>query len=176
MTQDDLPPIEDREAWKARFGEYRHTPLVRYGAFRIDEEWDRRPPHAEHIWSRHELVFEVNDRYEFDVANLDFVLYRKPRASTAEWAIPTRAQVLHIAIQWWAGMRPATDGGMVSLACYRRRVGSSNDAHEMTFGDWYIGPLFRRPEDPLISMAEAAPFVETALHQLEQLEQFEAGR
>lgn len=171
MSEDDLPPLDDLEAWRARFGEYRHLPLVRYGAFRIDREWDRWPSHPGQLWSRLKLVFEVDDQYEFDiVGNLDFAWYRRFRVHLAEGQVLTRAQLLHTALLWWARMRPIPEGGEVSLACYRRRVGPANDQHELTPGDWYVDPLFRRSSDPMISMTEAAPFVEAALRQLEQAE------
>lgn len=172
MSEDDLPPLEDIEAWKARFGEYRHIPLVRYGAFRIDREWDRWPSHPGNMWSRLQLVFEVNDQYEFDILGVLNTMwwYLWFGERLAEGQVLTRAQVLRIAIRWWAGISPKPDGGMVSLACYRRRVGPADDAGALTPGDWYIGPLFRRTSDPMISMAEAAPFVEAALRQLQQAE------
>ncbi|HET9110524.1 MAG TPA: hypothetical protein VFN78_06850 [Ktedonobacterales bacterium] len=172
MSEDDLPPLDDLDAWKARFGEYRHEPLARYGAFRIDREWDRWPSRPGQLWSRLQLVFEVNDQYEFEVIfDLDIAWYRAFRAHLAEGQIPTQTQTLRAAIAWWASMRPTPEGGEVSLACYRRRVGPADDEREMTPGEWYIGPLFRRPSDPMISMTEAAPFVEAALRELEQLEQ-----
>jgi hypothetical protein len=171
MPEDDLPPIDDLEAWKARFGEYRHVPLVRYGAFRIDREWDRWPSHPDQMWSRSQLVFEVNDQYEFDmVGNLDLAWYRRFRTHLTEGQVLTRTQTLASVMLWWATMRPTSEGGTVALACYQRRVGSADDQHDRTPGDWYIGPLFRRPSDPMISMEEAAPYVEAALRQLQQAE------
>lgn len=123
------------------------------------------------MWTRLQLVFEVNDQYEFEVVgDLDLAWYRRFRVHLAEGQVLTRAQVLRAAMRWWAGMRPTPEGAEVSLACYRRRVGPADDQHELTPGDWYIGPLFRRPSDPMISMAEAAPFIEEAIRQLEQAE------
>ena len=169
MSGDDLPPIDDLEAWKARFGEYRHIPIVRYGAFRIDREWDRWPSHPDQMWTRLQLVFEVNDQYEVEViGDLDYAWYRRFWVHLKEGQVLTRAQTLHTAMRWWAGMRPWPEKGEVSLACYRRRVGPADDQHAMTPGDWYIAPLFRRLSDPMISMTEAAPFVEEAIRQLEQ--------
>lgn len=171
MAEEDLPPTDDLEAWKTRFGESRHIPLVRYGAFRIDREWDRWPQHPDQMCSRLQLVFEINDQYEFEVLGaLDLAWYREYGVHLAEGLVPERAQALRVAIRWWAGIRPTPEGGMVSLACYRRRVGPADDEHEFTPGDWYIDPLFRRPSDVMISMAEAALFVEAALRQLEQAE------
>lgn len=173
MSDDDLPPLDDLDAWKARFGEYRHEPLARYGAFRIDREWHRSPSHPERMWSWVQLVFEVNDQYEFDVPGFISRWIPTYGVHVAEGQIPTQTQTLRIAIAWWAMMGPTPEGGEVSLACYRRRVGPADDEHEMTPGDWNIGPLFRRPSDHMIAMTEAAPFVEAALRELEQLEQTE---
>ncbi len=166
MTWEDYPPLEDREAWIARFGEYRHIPLARYGSFRIDIERNRSPTTGERQTSPYEIVFEIDDCYELDLSAFLY-LYRLFGPTAYGWPVPSRAQLLRIATVWWERSRPTPDGGMISLACYRRRIGPADDLHEMTPGDWYIGPLFRRPGDPMISMAEAAPFVEAALRQLE---------
>jgi hypothetical protein len=85
-----------------------------------------------------------------------------------EYAVPSK--MLRDANYWLRVHRPTPEGGLVSLACYRRRVGPPDGEHEATPGEWHQSPYFRRPDKPMIDMREAVPLVEAALHELEVAE------
>lgn len=170
MTEDDTLSSEERQALIARFGEYRHIPLARYGPFRVDTQWFRSPTTPEQTTVPYQIVFELDAAYEFDLLGDSYLLYRMFGPTAHGWPVPTRAELLRIATDWWERFRPTPEGGMQSLACYRRRVGPMRDLHELAAGVWYIGSRCRRPGNPMISMAEAAPLVDAALRALAQAE------
>lgn len=155
---------------KTTYTEYRHAPIARYGRFRIDRTWMRFPAEEVHE-SLLELVFEIDASSEFDLM-ASLYLYAGSsvrRRLQAGEAISTSE--VHRIVAWWIGrMRPVPGGGLVSLACYRRRIGPPDANHEGTPGEWYFGHHFRRPGRPLIDMHEAVPLVEAALRELEETE------
>jgi hypothetical protein len=156
------------------YPEYRNAPIARYGRLRIDRTWIRFPP-AEVQEFLPELVLEIDASSEFDLMAWTMYggasLLRRLKAGEAI----TTSEVRRI-VTWWIGrMRPIPGGGLVSLACYRRRIGPPDAQHEGTPGEWYIGHNFRRPGRPLIDMHEAVPLVEAALRELEETETNTAG-
>lgn len=175
MTDDDTLTPEERQAYIVRYGEYRRLPIVRYGPFRIDRERHRHFSFAtgerETPW--YYLVFEVDASSEFDLMGSWSEMFKmwgsSPQAWKA-WPVPSRADVCHLVQTWLQTWHYSPVGGESALACYRRRVGPPADGSEATPGDWYIDPLFRRPGNHMIGMAEATPLVEAALRELEQAE------
>lgn len=169
MTEDDALSPEERQAFITRYGEYRRVRIAQYGQFRLDMEWSRHLSHGEIELLPH-LVFEIDASSEFDMLGTTTSLYKMRGRPTAEWTLPSRAQIIQLVTKWLNTFRPLPGGGITSVACYRRRVGLGADGHEATPGEWYIPVLFRRPSGPLIDMEEAAPLVEAALRELEQAE------
>ncbi len=166
MSDDELPPREDRAAWVARFGEYRHIPVRRYGSFRLDTEWFRHPSEGEAQMLEHVLVVEITAQYEMDLVGW----YPRSSLPPAEWSMPSHAQVVRIARWWLDGHRPSPRGDRLYLPCYRRRIGPPDNGHAMTAGDWYLDAFVRRPRHPMIETAKFAPLVEAAIRELELTE------
>jgi hypothetical protein len=156
------------------YPEYQHAPIARYGRFRIDWTWIRFSPAEVQEFSP-ELVFEIDASSEFSMMGIWMYggssLYRRLKAGEA---IPT-SEVRRIVTQWIGRMRPKPGGGLVSLACYRRRIGPPDAQDEGTPGEWYFDHQFRRPGRPLIDMHEAVPLLEAALRELEETETNTAG-
>ena len=167
------------------YPEYRHAPIARYGRLRIDRTWIRTTPAEIQDFSPElvfliqdsspELVCEIDASSEFDL--MAWTMYagasvlRRLRAGEAI----TTSEVRSI-VTWWIGrMRPIPGGGLVSLACYRRRIGPPDVNHKGTPGEWYFGHRFRRPGRPMIDMHEAIPLLEAALRELEETETNTAG-
>lgn len=153
---------KEYQEWVQRWGEDRHIPLARYGAFRVDEVWWRHPDAGERKRAGLHVVFEIDARYELDWGGCSGP------------AIPTRVELLPLLRRSWEFHRPRPGKGIIGLACYRRRVGPGDGVHEMTPGPWHVGPRFRRPSDPMIEMPELAPYMEAALRDLEQAAEAEA--
>lgn len=171
MTEDGTHSPEDRQAYVARFGEYRRVPIARYGQFRIDRVWFRSNTTKEREFSLlYDVVFEIDGSSEFDMMGSGLEMFRMLGSTRAAGPVPSRSEMLRLATIWLGKWRPTPGGGMVGLACYRRRVGPPAGGQEATPGEWYIDPLFRRAGKPLIDMDEAIPLVEAALHELEQAE------
>lgn len=152
---------------RTTYPEHRHALVARYGRFRIDRTWIRANPTDEQAFL-YELVFEIDASSEFDLMSSLLLgrVYRKVQAGT----VPSPSEMHHVINLWLRDLRPSPEGGVVSLACYRRRIGPPDAEHEATPGDWYIDPLFRRPGRPMIDMHEAIPLVEAALRELEAAE------
>lgn len=176
MTDDDTLTAEERQAYIARYGEYQRIPIVRYSRFRIDRERHRHFSFAtgdrETPW--YYLVFEVSASSEFDLMGSWREMVKMWGGSTPQawkvWPVPSQAEICHLVRTWLREWRASPGGGETWLACYRRRVGPPADGAEVTPGEWHIPPLFRRPGNPMIDMAEATPQVEAALRELEQAE------
>jgi hypothetical protein len=164
MTEDtDISP-EEREAYRIRFGEHRHIPVARFGAFRADRVWIRRDTTGERE-SLPELVFEIDASSEFDMLGALFPLYRAGMRPGIDELILSPTEIVRLATAWYSEYRHFTG---TSLARYRRRVGPATEGTEMTPGEWLIMPIFRPPDRPSISIVEAIPLVEAALASLER--------
>jgi hypothetical protein len=156
------------------YPEYGHAPMAHYGRFRIDRTWIRTPA-AEVQEFLPELVCEIDASSEFDLmGSLIYAGVSVLRRLKAGEAITT-SEVRSVVTGWIGRMRPIPGGGLVSLACYRRRIGPPDANHEGTPGEWYFDHHFRRPGRPLIDMHEAVPLVEAALRELEETEANTAG-
>jgi hypothetical protein len=140
--------------------------VARYGRFRIYRTWTRANQ-TDIKESLPELVFEIDPFSEFDLMAWFRYGWSSVLQRLWEGEVIPQSEVCHIIAQWIHRMRPVPGGGVVGLACYRRRVGPPDGEHGATPGEWYQNPDLRRPGKPIIEMDEAVPLVEAALHELE---------
>jgi hypothetical protein len=150
------------------YPEYRHVLVARYGRFRIDKTWARWEPTdpTDGRWFSYEEVFEIDAFSEFDLkpSLLWTGLYKKVYAGE----VLSPSELHRLVTSWLDRHRPTPGGGLVSTACYRRRIGPADEEHDATPGEWYTDHLIRRPGRPMIDMPEAASLVEAALRELEE--------
>jgi hypothetical protein len=164
MTEDaDISP-EERDAYRMRFGEYRHIPVARCGPFRVDRVWFRRDT-TEERESLPELVFEIDASSEFDMLGAWLPLYRAGMRPESQGYILSPQEIVRLATAWVNKYRHSTG---TSIARYRRRVGPAAEGAEVAPGEWLIMPIFRPAGRLMISMVEAIPLVEAALASLER--------
>jgi hypothetical protein len=111
-----------------------------------------------HEYGYYRVVFKVDASSEFDLGSI------RPE-------VPSPSEMLRDAIYWLRAHRLTPEGGLVSLACFRRRIGPPDGEHEATPGEWHArDSSFRRPGKQMINMHEAVPLVEATLHDLEEAE------